>query len=618
MSVELYKQLMSSAKYWLPRCSESLINTELSMGLDSYIRNYPTWYTSRSRTLEQNLRVAITKYDYNEHAYAGARPLLALYELVTENKIRFETYFKPYSSEEAETLDFGKLMADIVSARGRNTMPAQDTHLIHLVVVPKGKTYVRKVLDETENLNRLKGIETIAIEGINHFVRVYKGMLGNIEDITVFSDYYSEDFIHTLILQIPNLFTLVPINTEGITETPEITDRNNKILALREIYKVLFNMQRSAYTSIGPDVLLQLKQPFIEFTKLFNFKEKHTQDFLGNLAMSRQKKAVDYHKNNVERTQRDITSKEAELNQLYERLAQEQLAMNAFNKIGTEDVSEFANTLNTNKLIEVLSTDKYQMQLRITAPLQFFQTSDFEVYMKNPSSYINRTCSIEQKGVLHKIFVTHEYKLNMQSVVELKINNDTYSSNILICSAKRDTDLFTSFPNPHMFHHNCWGQAITEINKFIANGDYNLAVLQMIAATQSINVAESITFVSMLQDIFERESLRNLVTITTKENKTLTWNQAVMLESTPITEPLKEQVEETPKEYTQEIVSDWEPLTEAEVISEAIRIQNTNLAIATEENTRTRIVTEDFEFPNEYQRTVDDEYIPEETEEEEN
>jgi hypothetical protein len=337
-----------------------------------------------------------------------------------------------------------------------------------------------------------------------------------------------------------------------------------------------------------------------------------------NMAMSRQKKAVEYHKNNVESTQRNITSKEAELNQLYERLAQEQLAMNAFNKIGAEDVSEFANTLQNNKLIEILSTDKYQMQLRITAPLQFFQTSDYEVYVKNPSSYINRNCSPEQKAVLHKIFITHEYKLSMQSIVELKINTDTYSSSILICNAKRDTDLFTAFPNPHMFHHNCWGQAITEINKFIANGDYNLAILQMIAATQSINVAESITFVSMLQDILERESTRSLITITTKENKNLTWNEAVILESTPVPGPLKEQVEETPKEYTQEIVSDWEPLTEAEVVDEARRIRNIQLDREAEEVARTRIVTEEFEFPNEYQRTVDDEYIPEETEEEEN
>ena len=54
---------------------------------------------------------------------------------------------------------------------------------------------------------------------------------------------------------------------------------------------------------------------------------------------------------------------------------------------------------------------------------------------------------------------------------------------------------FTECPNPHLYFFNCWGQSKSAFYKAIAEQSYDVAALQLIAATQQLTLADSTVFI---------------------------------------------------------------------------------------------------------------------------
>lgn len=585
MSKEAYKNLIHDPVLW--KCDGTgMYNQNLLNGLKERIGHYPTWYSCRSRNLEYALRNVISKYHYGSVS-TGAKHIIPLCELILGKEIVFKNYFLNISSTEAENLTFENLKHNLLD---QSRVRENDTNAyIHLVVVAKGKTYVRNTLDGQNDLNRIKPIEVLGIENTQHFLRIYKNLLGNPGDITVFSDQMTEDLLHLLVLQMPNLFNITPLETEETNQ--HILKRNAQIEALRSIFACLFSLFTTNENSVSAAYRFELKQHFDEFSKLFDFTIEQTKTFLDALSKARVQKADKYYNNIINNANSSIKTLEEQLASKYREKHDALLVLNGINKEGAEDISEFEKILSTNKAIEMLEINPTEIKIRVTAPLQYYQKSDYELYERNPSSYVNRQFNEAEKKLLHEIFVSQQYKLLLQAIIRLRIQTDSYSSDVLECRVNSNSEFsnYTQFPNPHLYHHNCWSAARNEINKCIARGDYSLAIMQMISAVQSVNVAENTSFINgLLYDIYEREDMRNKITLVKKDGTQLTWSEALREIRNEPKEQKTEPVTKKPT-YTQTVISEEPP----EDITDA-----------------------DEAELNEYHRTVDDEYIPENNREE--
>jgi hypothetical protein len=220
-------------------------------------------------------------------------------------------------------------------------------------------------------------------------------------------------------------------------------------------------------------------------------------------------------------------------------------------------------TIQTSPAIEIISTSTDTLVLRVTAPFQYFTESDFQIQEDNPNSTFNNYIGYRKtlKTILHKVFVTREYKLIAQALISLKINETNYSNAIISANIIQHAGVdgledYTEFPNPHLWHYNCWNTARTEMAKNLAAGKYELAVLQMVAAVQSLNIAENASFNNgLVADLTSRPSLQKLAHFIIEDGTILSLPELIeheeKLEKEQALEKAKETLKTQSQEYTQ-------------------------------------------------------------------
>lgn len=560
------EQVFKNRSFW-----QNAINPHLQNLAENQYRN-TMWWNSQSRTLQQALNNTLSGYSGSiGKAY---KILLAACSLLNENRIlKLYPKYALISSEQAENLT--ETLTHILD------MPTPDSTAFNMYLyhIPKGKSYLRKVLDEDNSLNRLKPIETVCIENTQHFIRVYRNFnnTGN-NSITVFSDQYTPDLINTLFVMLPHLMGIVSREaTEEYTLTEEDVKYNNKVEKLYDIFKILYQiMQEGAnnlrsYTDADFARLTEQFQTITtEYANAFDFIHTQLNTFIERLAAARNNNAQRHYTNQLSNITHKIQELEETLRQKYIDKAKFSRALIAHKLLNTDDVKPFIETIQNTKAIEILSTTDSKMVVRVTAPLQYFQENDFTAYENNAQSiYRQRFYNLTTlKKVLHKVFVTREYKLLVQAIIHIDIQ-DNYNNSPLYLFAERQNDTssfaFTQFPNPHLYHYNCWGAAQSEMQKNMCEGNFELVIMQMVAAVQSVNIAENASFVNgFLSDVQNSSKLRDLMTFivdTSDGTKTMTYSQIIdyenNLEKQNAIQQAQQIIAQAPKqEYTQVEIPD--------------------------------------------------------------
>ena len=555
-----FEQILGNRQFW-----EQGINAQLKTGIYNTYENYnfTDYYSCQSRTLSNVLRNTIASYGSSVQPY---KIMAGLCTLITGKSVKFHTKYGTISSEQAETLSINDLTT---------TMHTTDSYFnIFLNHVPKGKSYVKKVLDENEGLTRLKQIETFCIEDTQHFVRVYKGFPNtNPHDITIFSDRYTEHMIYTIFVMLPNLMDINQID-------PATNEKEaNRIALTRKVFQELYEIYQNAdiipySTAEYANIQTRIYQYTTELSAQYDFVTTQLNTFTQNLAKARNANANRYFTNELNNITQNIDRLEQQLREAYIKQHNIQRDIVARKTLSDDDVKPFIDTILNTKAIEVLSTTPNIMTLRVTAPLQYFIESDFEAYERNNSSTYSSTFRNDPitKAILHKIFITREYQMLFQANIRITINDSYYDTPVTL-EALRNAP-FTQFPNPHLYHHNCWAKARTEINKYICAGEFELAIMQMVAAVQTMNVAENASFVNgFLNDIKNNSTLRGLCTFITKDGQTLSFEQILtherQLQETEIKAKVAEALAAAPKDaYTQVELpdndEDWEEMEDDE------------------------------------------------------
>lgn len=550
MSTETLTNVLRDSTIWgtLPRPFTQYIQ---SINAQAFYQ-----YNIQSRKLREVLNAT---YDaYNIPSYKLLFGMCAT--LLDSFPIHISKNYKIISSEDAETLT----LEDIIN----ETTHYETTHTIHIWHIPKGKSYLRNILDNAPELNRLKQIETFCIENQFHFIRIYRGF-GNTaqDDITIFTDTISINLINTITIMLPHLFNIKHL--EKSPETPETIEYNKKVDALIEIFTQLYNSVTTPEFK-KQDLIIALDK----FINLFDLTSSALKEFTQRLTTAINVKTTSHLNNHLKVLEQEIRHLEETLENNYVQRQNTQRALIAQTTLTDMDITTFIETIKNTKAIEILDINSNLLKLKITAPLQYFIESDLTSYENNPTSsynqYYNNCANSKQlKRILHKIFVTREYKLIAQAIVQLSINNTNYNSSILSIHAQQhDLSNLTEFPNPHLWHFDCWDKAKSEINKAISTGNFEAMLMQMVAAIQTVNIAEHASFINgLVKDFCNNHDIQRFTHIIDSNNNIHTIQELINiekdLEQKEILEAAKETITTAPKqEYTQVEIPDddsnWE------------------------------------------------------------
>lgn len=575
-------EVLEDSSYWqgAPAALRNAIESRTNNSISYY-------HGCRSRSLAVVLN-RMTRYYNTINPY---KVLLGLCSLMLGDKqIKIASQYNTISSEQAETITLSNIIADLPT-------PRPDSININFYHIAKGKSFLKKCLDEsTIPLNRVKKIEALCIENTSHFVRVYVGLGAAPNDITVFSDNFTQKLVQTILIMIPNILNIAPITKDELIAAGYPEDSleavningapqqlyNQRATCLINFFEYLYALYQDKHSIDSDEVKSNIKQTLTilltQFSDKFDWVSKHLNSFTARLAKVKNDNAARYFNNELETCNSNIKRLETDLSIYYDRKAKAQRALTVNKNASEEDVKPFIDTINNTKAIEVISASENNMILRITAPLQYFNESDFEAYERNTRSDYNQLYQTYPtlKRILHKIFVTREYKLLVQGVIKLALDTRTYTNNILEAHASSELSDYNNFPNPHLYHHDCWNAAKTEIDKNICEGNYELVVMQMVAAVQSVNVAEHPSFVNGLLHDFRSASYSTLVQILDKDNVKHNWTDIIAIEQQLQKEEQIKEAEEkiaSAKEnnsgYTQVVISE-EEITENEAAEETV------------------------------------------------
>ena len=426
---------------------------------------------------------------------------------------------------------------------------------ISVYYVPRGRTQLDAKLS-TYNAVRLPQFETILISSISHYIRVYKSEPNR---IVIYTNVVSENLISLIYTLLPKILNIKEL--ENPNNDKEITEYNTAVNAVLLLHEIAYN---SVYNQTLPELSIPvIKECLATLSKLWINTNTLCNDFINNFANRRNTTYSRYLVAQEERCMQNIADYEKRLEQYYNTLGDLQHKRLLLKHIQPDDVKPFINALNNNPQIETLDTTNTKLTLRITAPLQYYDAEDYKAYVDNPNSNVNKLFSTEEKALLYDIFINKRYVILLQSIISLDLVEDSSESTIKFNAHTYCKDLLTEMPNPHLYYYNCWSEARTVLAKAIANNEYDTIVPQLIAAVQSINVAESASFISHflydLKDTYWRNKI-HLIEVSTQTKYTFE-TLLKQYENPPITvteEKEPEHIEEPQKtnQYTQIILSE--------------------------------------------------------------
>lgn len=509
-------------------------NTSINGTLSRYLKTqFPQthWYNTRSYTFNKLLNDTIGRYNANGNPYDF---LAGLCSLVLDHKpISIKADYITVNSTEAETLTL-QTLKQMVQPFGT---PSNTEINIYIHYCPKGKTYIKDCLDASENLQRLKAIENIYIANPYHFIRVYRHFEGtNVKDITIFTSDIYEGLPALIYVMLPNLLDITPNPNPIAADAPaefvkEYELYNTRVKLIRTLFAELYNCKEFNSTESIRAFQVFLHDITNKIAETYDFTDSSLKSFAEQLANTVNSNALKHYTIELNSINNNITDLEQRLANLYVQQTDYQRRIIANKTLTPEDTTPFFETIKNTKAIEVLSGSQKTLQLRVTAPLQYF-SEDFECYENNPKSDYNYLYADKPtlKTILHKIFKTKEYRLIVQAIITLEINANYNAQPLYARAQQYELKEFTQFPNPHLWHHNCWSQAKNELNKHICAGNFDLAVMQIVAAVQTVNVAENTSFVNGLLKDFLRKEIQNITHIIDHNGTVVTLADLIKIE----------------------------------------------------------------------------------------
>lgn len=502
----MLKEILKADQLW---DQNTTIPKQLALKSAETIKHLTQIYGQCSgRGIQENVRTLFGYSWYASHN-SGFGTLLALLEIITNTNIHFNYIYKPINATEATALSpfnfFGEHQENL-----QNTT-------IYIMHCPKGKTFLKTFLENYPEYtnHEFKDLKQELKQRPAQYLEIIKHapQLGT-DDILIVTDTINTELLTKIFLK---LTTFIKLNEE-LTGAKELI---KLFKAVEETDEPNDNINTPEYKRITKNILTLLT----DCIKTLNLDKISTNTFTENLATIKNNITLKDLRYTLHNAITQIQQLEKTLQEQYARKESTERQLIGAKQHRPEDTKAFIETIENSQAVEVIDSTDETMTLRITAPVQHYTSSDLIAYEQNTDStyYIKLREHPILKEILHKIFVTKEYKLLLQAVIkiELRPNSSNIDSAINFYTVRAQLTDYTEFPNPHLFHYDCWGRAKSEIYSHLINGNYELVVIQMIAAVQSLNIAEYPSFVDkFLNNLIQQSTFQKLATIIDQNNET--------------------------------------------------------------------------------------------------
>lgn len=504
--------------------NETIWNTILPTKIKQILNNITNtehYAHSTSTILNRAISETITRSQWSTNIYSGYKFLSKLLaQTIYPNTIRWYTRYLTISEGSIDTLE---------QITGMLPYLDSDKTGISIIYVQKGKTFLKNILDREAYLTRNIAVELQCIQNTTHFFKVYTNLCPN--QTVIFTDQINQPLCTKIMLYAPILLNKFN-KIENPTTPAEILQNQKTELAIR-IFNVIYNLSECTDIASAKEYLeANLPELLNAFLELYDDSTNALNNFIDNLANQQNRTMKNNLKSALNDILRRIASYENTLANYYVDKHNLEVKIQQWHATQSPDLNDLKDFIKNSETIEIISAENEKLLLKITAPLQYFISSDFQAYINNSYSVYHEkydALPIHQR-ILEKIFLTKEYTCMVQAYIKLNLTDSTDDTPMYYRTEQLTIDNYDTLPNPHLHYYNCWGDNRSAITKYINEQNYELALTQIIAAVQSINIAEYQSFGYRFLDDFKDPEKASLIKILDENKNGYTLKELLQIE----------------------------------------------------------------------------------------
>lgn len=128
--------------------------------------------------------------------------------------------------------------------------------------------------------------------------------------------------------------------------------------------------------------------------------------------------------------------------------------------------------------------------------IEYYDEDNFMNNYNTPASIIGR-CGDNMRRILYGIFKEHKGTIRAEALFRLT----NLSSLTVVGGLTTGKHNSTHLRHPHLVNYGCLGGNGTQINRYMQDGDWDLAIEQSIAAVKNVNMGDAIVINSMIRDL---------------------------------------------------------------------------------------------------------------------
>ena len=512
---------------------------------------HPSSHAIRGRAIAHALNWT-SSYYYSPHN-GGIHEILSKIYALYCNKSRgieltglYQTYG---ASDMVENSDYNIL----TGVTDTNT-----TAVIKIMHIGKGKTYFdQKITADPPAGIHQKAFELALVQQANHYVRVYTTNLGPSVSVAIFTNFIDQDFVDKVYNLIPHFLGLDKKFSEmEIDPTTHNTQEYKRLKAIIDLAKYFYADYTGFATEHHVSKINAMLETIAELYPIDN--TKYFDQFANNFARIRSSVIINQTRREQQSAQNDIQTYEKQLEKAYERLQEAIAKEHHAQTMAPDNIKEFLNSIKGNKYVNLLSSNANYLEMLIVAPLKYYNTADLQVLIDNKNSVFYSHLNNDSQKILKAAILDNKFQVLVYAHIKCCIQHSAVEPLEFI--ARNEAPFNDAVPNPHLTYYNCWTAARSQLKQYVLKGDYELILPQLIAAVQSINMAEGATFYSRFLPDFNRRSMYDKILYNPETGETFSKADALkLLEEAPKPET---QPTNTSKEYTQIEVEDDDSMWE--------------------------------------------------------
>lgn len=254
---------------------------------------------------------------------------------------------------------------------------------------------------------------------------------------------------------------------------PEITELDRKIITAL--------LDCAQYSKPGYNVLVELTNTFVD-EKLGDFETEYYSGILKVFAGGTTAALMKDLESDIESYNNQISDLLQKINVLCDGLRDKEVQYKALQASPDDDNDAVWKFFKSHKSLSIGSAKRERIEFYITDTITNYDINELTKEFNNPRTYWG-SLSGEYKKFVKYVLVERRAQIQARSMFVLED-----SMRVSLRSHASGTDTEFTIPHPHLNEYGCLGTNSTYLAKFNAEGDWDLAIEQAIAATKNINI----------------------------------------------------------------------------------------------------------------------------------